>query len=255
MHKTLNYILGAAVALAMTATGAFATQGVINITSLPAVLDQPNATYQLHFSNGNSDVVTYGDPAVIWVKASGVTLDLNGITVHCAGNGILIGPKPNDVTPIVNHVTIKNGAIDGKQQQAFSYFGFVIGVSSTNVTLDHVNFTGTFGYNADYGATDTVSNATIMGMFNPGSQGYLPTLPVTLDSSFQAGWGTYLNLILADNPASPWAGTALFVTVPQTRAGVNTFSNINVLRGNVQLAPGDKGASSITVAPGYSINQ
>jgi hypothetical protein len=195
--------------------------------------------------------VTYGDPALIWIKASGITLNLTGLVLHTAGNGILIGPKPGDVGPAVDHVTVTNGTIDGKTPG--NYFGFVIGVNSTNVKLDGVSFVGTFGYNADYGSSSTVSNGTILGVFTIISQTYLPTLPATLDPNFtQGGYGTYSNLVVSDSLTSSWTGTALSVLQVGQPGGLNpsAFSNITAVRGDVSILANDT-YSNINTASGY----
>jgi hypothetical protein len=246
MKKTVQQILGAAVALAMTASGALATQGITNITSLPAVISQPG-NYALHFSNGRSDVTVFGAPdynnpgaapAAIQITASNVTLDLSGLTIHCTGNGILVGAVPGSTAPAVDSVMITNGAVDGKVQ--LPYYGLVIGYGSTHVTVSKVNFTGLFGYNADYGAHSTLSFCNFSGALSIASQG--AAIP---------GYNHYENLTLTIN----WASQANPIALWDLLGGPNSFSLISVTKGNVQLLPSDTGASSITVdtADGYTI--
>ena len=162
----------------------------------------------------------------------------------------MLGPKPGEAAPVVDHVKVTNGTIDGKTQS--TYFGFVIGVSSTNVILDHVSFTGSFGYNADYGASDTVSNGTILGLFTIISQGYLN--PTTLDPNFKAGYGSYSNLVVNQTGswAPQWTGTALSVQFAMYPVGPNNFTNITDISGNVQLGPNDT-YSNINVPSPYQI--
>jgi hypothetical protein len=239
MKKTVQQILGAAVALAMTASGAFATQGVTNITSLPAVISQPGH-YALHFSSGSSDVVVYGMPAAIQITASDVTLDLSGITVHCSANGILVGPVPGSTTPVVHNVTIQNGAMDGKTQAP--YFGLTIGYGCSNVTVSGVAFTGLFGFNTDDGANSTITSCTFLSPLSINSQGITPP-----------GNSSYTNVTISSNwLAATWPAPYTNSALADNLGGNNTFTNVVVIKGNVQLLQTDHNAG-IIVAQGYSV--
>jgi hypothetical protein len=234
MKKTVQQILGAAVALAMTASGAFATSGVTNITSLPAVISQ-SGSYALHFSNGNSDVVVYGMPAAIQITASNVTLDLSGITVHTSANGILVGTV--DSISSVNHVIIKNGAMDGKTQAP--YYGLTIGPGCSDISVTGVAFTGLFGFNTDDGAHTSLTNCTFLSPISINSQGITPP-----------GLSTYTNVMVSSNwLAATWPAPFTNAALVDNLGGNNTFVNVLVPQGNVILLPTDSKAG-ITVTSG-----
>jgi hypothetical protein len=250
MKKNSNYILGVAVALAMTVSGAFAVQNLTYINSLPYTITRPGS-YQLHapnFSGANGGLTYFGAPdynnpsaapAAIWIATNGlVDLDLNNMVIKCSGNGILVGPPPGQTAPGVTNVKVHDGVIQGTVQAP--YYGLFIGAGCTYVTVSNVHFDGLFGFNSDDGAYSKITGCNFSGSLSLVSQG-------TADP----GHGDYENLMLTpnwatqSNPANPVLWDLL--------GGSNTFSVISVTKGNVQLLPSDSGASSISVDQGYSV--
>jgi len=227
--KKVNYILGAAVALAITASGAFADQGVTNITSLPAVITQ-SGHYALKFANGNSDVVVYGMPAVIKITANDVWLDLGGRTVHTSANGILVGSV--DTVTAVHNVYISNGAIDGKTQAP--YYGLTIGPGCSNINVTSVAFTGLFGFNTDDGANSVITGCTFLS-------------PISINS--QGGYSQYTNVQVSSNwLAATWLAPYTNAALVDNLGGNNTFTNVLVPKGNVILLPTDNKGGFIVPA-------
>jgi hypothetical protein len=237
MKRTVQHILGAAVALAITASGAFAATS-IPITQLPATISAAG-NYVLQLPAGapgtTAQSAIYGLPA-IWITASDVNLDLGSQTIECSGDGILVGPQPGVAAPVVDHVTITNGTVDSTfdGKSTAYYYGLIVGYGSYRVSVTGVSFTGGFGYNADYGAFTSLTSCTFSAPLNIGSQGYQ-----------NPGHGTYSNLTVSSNFWSviwtaPYADSALAVTL----GGNNHFTNITVVAGdgvagNIELSPTD----------------
>jgi hypothetical protein len=231
LMKTAKYILGVAVALAITASGAFADPGVTNITTLPAVISQPGS-YAVHFNNGNAGVVVYGMPAVIQITASDVTLDLKGLTIHTSANGILVGAV--DTVTNVHNVTITSGAMDGKTQAP--YYGLTIGPGCSNVTVSNVAFTGSFGFNTDDGANSIITGCTFLSPISINSQGVTPP-----------GYSQYSNDQISSNwLAATWPAPYTNAALVDNLGGNNKFTNVVIPKGNVILLPTDTNAGIIT---------
>jgi hypothetical protein len=135
---------------------------------------------------------------------------------------------------------IQNGAMDGKTQAP--YFGLTIGYGCSNVTVSGVAFTGLFGFNTDDGANSTITGCTFLSPLSINSQG-----------TPNPGFGTYTNVTISSNwLAATWPAPYTNSALADNLGGNNTFTNITVIKGNVQLLPTDYNVS-INVASGYSV--
>ena len=224
MKKTVKPILGAAVALAMTASGAFADPIVIN--SLPIEIDQPG-DYHLQLPPDAPQV--QGSWAII-ISSSNVSLDLNGNSVDCWGGIMVVNWGTH-----LNNISIKNGTFNGIQDSvnggpnAVAYSGIQI-FNADHVSVENVNFNGKFAYNADWGTYDSIKNCGFES-------------PLAIDNGGAGtGHGTYENLTVSENllqwgttggyPNSndPTAHRALY-----SSGQYNSFKNVRILSGNVYL--------------------
>jgi hypothetical protein len=223
MKKTVKYILGATVALAMTASGAFADPIVID--HLPVTINAPG-DYHLQLPPDYPPIEAYA----ISIVSSDVNLDLNGNQIDCVG-GIRIADGP-----LVSHISIKNGTFNnfdfnGTYKSVFQgavYVGIAI-FNANHVSVENVNFNGAFGYNADWGTYDSFKNCNFESPLAAG------------DSSLSSlGHNTYENLTVSTNSYGDSGGYPNNNDPTLHRALYspgfsNSFKNIRVLSGNVYL--------------------
>jgi hypothetical protein len=104
------------------------------ITSLPATISAPG-DYLLDPAAVTAPVFD-NQNGVIYITASNVNLDLNGLTIEAPGDGIQVGAN-------LNHVSITNGTVDGGTA-GLLYFGLIIGAGCDHVSVSEVAFTGVF---------------------------------------------------------------------------------------------------------------
>jgi hypothetical protein len=214
--------------LAGLAIGASAATQMI--TSLPKVIDQPG-DYLLDPSAVTQPVYSAANGA-IQITTSNVNLDLNGLTIECVGQGLCVGNSPGNSNLQVNHVSVKNGTVDGAMQPPSPttgyYFGLVIGVGSDHVSVAEVSFTGNFAASYDYGSYTSLKNCTF--------QAYLQIYPYPpFAIGINPGHSDYKNLTVSAASGSP----ALLSFDSMYTAPFNDFKNITVLSGDVQLSAGD----------------
>ena len=218
MKKTVKPILGAAVALAMTVTGALADPPTM-INSLPYTITK-SGDYIL--SPGAAAQSLFGAwPIAIY--ASNVTLDLTGQTIDTQ-YGLLIGNGVTGVGGPVDHVTVKNGTFNGNTPSTgggAAYAGVQI-YGACFVSLLNVDFNGLFSYSADGGSNDSIKNCN-----------FESPLAIWAD----AKQGDYENLVVAKS--STWSGIGNQDQSLYSSGNSNTFKNIRVLSGNVQLGAAD----------------
>ena len=219
MKRTVQHILGVAVALAMNASGVFAGPPIM-INSLPYTITKPG-DYIL--SPGAAAQSLYG----VWpiaIYASNVTLDLTGQTIDTQ-YGLLIGNGVTGVGNPVDHVSVKNGTFNGNTASTSggaAYAGVQI-YGASFVSLLNVDFNGLFSYNADGGSDDSIKNCN-----------FESPLAIWAD----AKRGDYENLVVAKQPnIFSYMGNqdqSLY-----SSGNGNSFKNIRVLSGNVQLGAAD----------------
>jgi hypothetical protein len=219
--KKLSLILTGAFALA---SGAFATEPVV-IDQLPINIDAPG-DYHLQLPPDAPPI----EGIAIWITSGDVNLDLNGNTIDCVW-GIRIEPSTH-----LSNISIKNGT--------FNYFDFngtyksVVGgavymgieiYNADHVSLENVNFNGAFGYNADWGHSDSFKNC---GFESPLAIGQL--------GGDSLGHNSYENLTVSDNAYGDSGNNAINDNSTENRAIYsqgysNSFKNVRVLSGNVYL--------------------
>lgn len=161
MKKTVKHILGAAVALAITASGAFAgTQ--LPLPPLPATITSPG-TYKAPIAN---TTLTYSGAshnyqAAITIASDGVVLNLNGCTIvvpdGTAAAGIFVNVDDYNGNPsgpgINSGIAIKNGMVQTSGCDAIRVSGSLAGMNGAKgmadgVQIDHVTVLAS-GYNVD----------------------------------------------------------------------------------------------------------
>jgi hypothetical protein len=237
MQKTVNHILGATVALAMTATGAFAQIVPQPIDSLPAVITQPGSYYL----TPQAVAKTLTDPGyAIEIAGSGISLDLRDLTVnsysgiyihngHASDSGITVTSTPNGAA-VINSV-VPGGAPTGL---------YINGMIS-NVTVKGVTFTGLaqnnnwVGCNSrDNGSNDTIQFCTFQGYFAVGGD----------HETFMKN-----SVTLYGVGNSFYSGLPVF----QSDGQANSFKQNTVASGNVQLLGTDTHQQN-TLAVGTQIN-
>jgi hypothetical protein len=213
MKKTVKYILGAAVALAMTATGAFAEPIVID--SLPWNISEAG-DYHLQLPPDVAPVTGYAN--AIYITGSNVNLDLNGNTIDCQ-QGIIVYNG-------VNHVSIKNGTFNCTEIAAPGVPDPALRIDPgcSFITVENVNFNGGFGYSPVYGNHVSLKNCNFES-------------PVSFNVD-PVGHNTCENLTVARGDAvyNPIGNPdySLYSAGPS-----NSFKNIRVLSGTVQLSGTD----------------
>jgi hypothetical protein len=176
MKKTVKPILGVAVALAMTAAGAFAQIVQTPITSLPALLTNPGV-YYLTPEAAQAGVTGPVDPRVpeyynlrsyaIVINGSGITLDLRDLTVNCVYGIAIVNGDPSDSNVTVQS-TPNQAAMINSQPASGNAIGLFIMGSVSNNTVSGVTFTGTSGFNLDNGSNDTIKFCAFQGLFSVG---------------------------------------------------------------------------------------
>jgi hypothetical protein len=112
--QTVKHILGATLALAMTATGASAAPGQPpTLGPLPWVITSPG-TYKA--PTGNTTLTCCGETPAITIASDGVVLNLNGCTINYTSGNCAIVVNVNDYPAtnpagVSSSIWIKNGMI------------------------------------------------------------------------------------------------------------------------------------------------
>jgi hypothetical protein len=203
-------------ALTAFASGAFAEPTVI--LSLPATITAPG-NYILA-PDATAQPVVYGYPIAIFV--GNVNLDLNGATIDTT-YGMVIGNAFGGNSP-VDHVTVKNGTFNGITLGVNGGGDAHAGVwiaGASYVSLLNLNFDGYFNGNCDQGSNDSIKNCNFES-------------PLAI----YADHGTYENLVVAKQPTI-WSNIGNQDQSLFSAGNSNSFKNIRVLSGNVQLNGSD----------------
>jgi hypothetical protein len=213
-------------ALAGLAIGASAQ--IQMVSQLPTVIDKPG-NYLLDPAAVVDPV--YSNVALIQITGNNVNLDLNGLTIECSGQGLVIGGIPySGQSYTTNHVSVKNGTFDG-MGPAPTATGLAISNGCDNVSVTEVSFTGGWGSNFDWGAYTTLKNDSFSAILQLYSLG-------PFETGITAGHGQYNNLSLSA-PVGTWALNSFEPAGFGFVAPFNDFKNITVLSGIVNLSAGD----------------
>jgi len=219
--KTAKNILGVAVALAMTASGTFAAP--VMISQLP---------YQITVSGDYIlDPAAVAQPVstgiAIQITASDVNLELSGQQIDCQAGvyGIVVGSYPYANTN-VNHVSINNGTVNAVNQDPV--VGLLIGAYSSHVSIQGLDVTGNFYGSLDFGNNTSLKNCTFQS-------------PLAILPNPGPGNSTYEHLTVTTNPYSSGlnAGSPYEKVALLSLGYNNSFKNITVVAGDVQLSATD----------------